>query len=107
MSATGVVTLYASVPGDEEAVRIAEALIGERLAACVNILPRMLSVYRWQGRIESAQELALLVKTSDGMAERAIARIKALHSHEVPQIVQWPVDSGHAPYLKWVKDQLG
>lgn len=85
----------------EEAGRIATALVEERLAACVQIMP-VRSVYRWQGRIERAGEWQLQIKTGAALADAAEARIKALHSYEVPEIMALPVAAGSERYFAWV-----
>jgi periplasmic divalent cation tolerance protein len=105
MSQTGVVTIYATFGDAAAADAAATTLVTERLAACGTILPGATSVYRWQGKLERASEAVLLLKTTAGAADQAIARLKALHAYELPAIAVWPVDTGFAPYLRWVKDQ--
>ena len=85
-----------------EADRIAEALIDERLAACVNILGKIRSVYRWQGKIERADEVAMIAKTTEALFETLAARVRALHSYDTPAIVAWPIVAGDAAYLAWI-----
>jgi len=85
-----------------EAERIAEALVGERLAACVNILGGVRSVYRWQGAVERADEVAMIAKTTQSLFERLAARVRALHSYVTPAIVAWPIVAGDAAYLDWI-----
>lgn len=85
-----------------EADRIAEALVGERLAACVNILGAVRSVYRWQGAIERADEIAMIAKTTEALFERLAARVRTLHSYDTPAIVAWPIVAGDAAYLDWI-----
>jgi periplasmic divalent cation tolerance protein len=106
MSETGVVTLYATFPDAASAQTAAHTLVDERLVACANLLPGMTSIYHWDGKVQSETECAVLLKTSAGFADRAIARLKALHPNALPCITMWPVDNGHAPYLRWVKEQL-
>jgi periplasmic divalent cation tolerance protein len=106
MSETGVVTLYATFPDATVAHTIVTTLVTERLVACANLLPDVTSVFHWDGKVQSKTEAAALLKTSAGSADRAIARIKALHPDAVPCITMWPVENGYAPYLRWVKDQL-
>lgn len=106
MSETGVVTLYATFPDPATAARIAGVLVDERLVACANILPGATSIYHWDGKVRSESEACVLFKTSAGFADRAIARLKALHPATVPCITAWPVENGYAPYLRWVKEQL-
>jgi periplasmic divalent cation tolerance protein len=106
MSDTGVVTLYATFPDAESAERIVTALVTERLVACGNVLPGVASVFHWDGKVQQRTEAAAILKTSAGFADRAIARLKALHPDELPCITMWPVENGFTPYLRWVKDQL-
>ena len=102
-----IVTVYATFASEEEAVRIAGILVGERLAACANILGSCRSIYRWQGAVEDAREVAALFKTTADGAEALIARLAALHSYEVPAAVAWPVSAAHAPYALWVAESVG
>ncbi|WP_026359788.1 divalent-cation tolerance protein CutA [Sphingomonas sp. PR090111-T3T-6A] len=102
---TECVVITTSVAGREDAHRIAGALIGERLAACVQIMP-IESHYRWEGEVEQASELLLTIKTS---AERTLAvqaRILALHSYAVPEVLVTPVIGGAAAYLDWIAQQV-
>jgi periplasmic divalent cation tolerance protein len=86
----------------EEARRIARALVEGRLAACVNILAGLESVYRWKGAVEEAAEWLLIVKTVRGLFERLQAKVRALHSYELPEIVALPVETGLEEYLSWI-----
>lgn len=97
-----LVTVYTVFGTAEEAERIARTLVEERLAACANILAPCHSLYRWEGRIEEAQEVPALFKTSAGRAERLIARLAELHSYDVPAAVGWQADFAHGPYRDWV-----
>jgi periplasmic divalent cation tolerance protein len=106
MSDTGVVTLYATFPDAGSAQEIVTVLVTERLVACANVLPGITSVFRWDGKVQARAEAAAILKTSAGSADRAIARLKALHPDDVPCVTMWPVENGFAPYLRWVKDQL-
>jgi len=88
----------------EEARKIAHALVERRLAACVNILPQIESIYRWKGEIDSAQEWLLLIKTT---AERFLAvhdAILELHSYEVPECIVLQIEDGSSPYLQWLEE---
>ena len=89
-----------------EAERIAKQLIEEKLAACVNVLSKISSTYRWKGKIVHASEALLLVKTSDKMLDRLIARVKELHSYENPEILALPIEKGSREYLKWLEESL-
>ena len=96
-----IATVYAVFADAGEAERIAAQVVEERLAACANILAPCRSVYRWQGKVERAEEVPALFKTEQ--PDALIARIAALHSYDVPAAVAWPITAGHAPYLAWVE----
>ena len=89
-------------PDEEVANRIALALVEEQLAACVNLLPRVQSVYRWQGAIESASEVPLLIKTTAGRYTELEAAIRELHPYDVPEIIALPIAQGLPAYLDWL-----
>jgi periplasmic divalent cation tolerance protein len=99
--------LVLSTAGSEsEASKIAETLVERRLAACVNIVPRVQSVYRWEGKVEHADEYLLLIKTVKEREEQVCAAIRELHSYEVPECIAVRVESGGAEYLKWLWDSV-
>jgi periplasmic divalent cation tolerance protein len=89
----------------EEAIRLADMLVGAHLAACVQILPEMESVYRWQGAIERQPEVLLLAKTTKRRFMELEREVRALHSYDVPEIVALPIVAGSAPYLKWLDEE--
>ena len=99
---TEYITVFITAPNEEEAARISHAIVGERLAACVNIIRSVRSIYRWQGRIEDEQEVLMLVKTKRTLFERLQGRVKELHSHAVPEIIGLPVVEGSKQYLDWL-----
>jgi periplasmic divalent cation tolerance protein len=99
---TAIVSVYVIFADGAEAERIARAAVEEHLAACANILGPCRSVYRWQGKIEEADEVAAIFKTSEAAAPRLVARIAALHSYEVPAITVWPISETPAAYAAWV-----
>ena len=99
---TGIVSVYATFGSDEEARRIGRQVVEERLAACANILGPCHSIYRWQGKIEEAGEVAAIFKTKGATAEALIARIAELHSYDVPAAVAWPISTTSASYAKWM-----
>ena len=98
-----VISVYVVFANAEEAERIGRVAVEERLAACVNILGPVRSIYRWQGAVESADEVAAIFKTSNAHADSLIARIAALHSYDVPCIATWPIDKILASYAAWVE----
>src|SRR5688572_28357499 len=102
-----VVSVDAICANADEAERIGRQMVGERLAACVNILGPCRSIYRWQGAVENADEVAAVFKTTRAMADTLIARVAALHSYDVPCVVQWPVDKLIASYAEWVETNVG
>ena len=104
---TAIVTVYATFADEEEARRIGRLCVEERLAACVNVLGAIHSVYRWQGKIDEAGEVAALFKTTAEGAEALIARIAELHSYDVPAAVVWPIADALRDYAAWVKDETG
>ena len=99
------VSVYMTASSAEEADRIASALVEERLAACVNILGGIRSVYRWDGAVQSDAEVALVAKTRAALFGALAARVRALHSYEVPCIVSWPIEAGNPAYLAWIGDE--
>ena len=99
-----VMSVYAIFANAEEAGRIGRQMVEERLAACVNIFTPVRSVYRWQGAVESAEEVAAIFKTSSEKVDALITRIAGLHSYAVPCIVSSPVDKIIAAYADWVED---
>ena len=85
-----------------EAARIAEALVAERLAACVQLSP-IESWYRWEGKVERAEEVRLQIKTVAALVDQVETRLRALHSYDVPELVVVPIASGSADYLAWIE----
>ena len=98
-----VVSVYAIFADADEAERIGRQMVEERLAACINILGPCRSIYRWQGALETADEVAAILKTTLAQADALIARIAALHSYDVPCIAVWPIDKLHSGYADWVE----
>jgi periplasmic divalent cation tolerance protein len=94
--------VYVTAASKDEALKIGRTLVTERLAACANILPGMHSIYRWQGAVEEAEETVLILKTRKAMADKAVARIAALHSYDVPCAVVYDMASGLGAYLDWI-----
>jgi periplasmic divalent cation tolerance protein len=100
-----IVVLMTAASG-EEAARLADLMIGAHLAACVQILPAMESVYRWQGKIERQAEILLLAKTTRSKFEELEREVRALHSYETPEIIALPIVAGSTPYLEWLYSSL-
>jgi periplasmic divalent cation tolerance protein len=93
-----------TVGSQEEARKIAHAMVDRRLAACVNIVPQIESVYRWQGKVETAEEWLLLIKTQAALYERVRDAIKELHSYDLPECVMLEVRDGSHEYLNWIAE---
>ncbi len=97
--------IYTTLPDMEQARALGEALVKERLAACVNIFPGMQSIYEWQGALSHDEEVVLIAKTVREKADAASARMAELHPYEVPAILHLPVLGVHPPYLAWMLRQ--
>ena len=97
------VVVLSTVPDEATAERIAGALVEERLAACVNRVPGVGSVFRWQGAIERADEVLLVIKTHARRAPHVTQRLQELHPYEVPEILVIPVAAGLGAYLEWIR----
>jgi len=102
-----VLMLLCTCPDEATGERIARALVEERLAACVNCLPRVRSTYRWEGAVRQEEEVLLTVKTTRIQYPHLEMRLKALHPYEVPEIIAVPVVAGLAEYLSWVARETG
>ena len=101
------VLVYTTWPSIVEAERAGRAIVERRLAACVNILPGMVSHYWWQGKIERAEEVVMLVKTRAGLAGAVGKAVKAAHSYTTPSIMVVPVDSIDPDYHQWILEETG
>jgi periplasmic divalent cation tolerance protein len=102
---TEIVSVYAVFADAAEAERIGRLMVEERLAACVNILGPCHSVYRWQGKVEEAQEVPAIFKTRADRAPALVERIASLHSYDVPAAVVWPIANAPEGYRRWVVDE--
>lgn len=103
---TAVVTMLCAAADREEAARLARALVEQRLAACVQALP-IDSWYRWDGAVQQAAEVLLLIKTTRDRADAVTARLAELHSYDLPEIIMLPVEGGLPAYLDWVAASVG
>jgi periplasmic divalent cation tolerance protein len=101
---TDIILVLSTVPDDESAERLARTLVDERLAACVSLHAPMMSIYRWKGQVESAAERQLVIKTTRERLTTLEARLKALHSYELPEFIVVPVEGGSDEYLRWVRE---
>ena len=89
---------------EAEATSIANALVGQGLVACVNILPGIRSIFQWEGKVAQENEYLLLAKTVNQAFERVAAAVKSLHSYDVPEVIALPITKGLPEYLRWVRD---
>ena len=105
MMAAPLLDIWINCPDPETAHRIAEALLERRLVACANVHAPIRSVYRWQGRIERATEIQLIIKSQAALFEPLRQCILAHHPYEVPEILALPTSQGHQPYLDWIKQE--
>lgn len=102
---TDVHVILVTAPDLEVGERLGTALVEERLAACANLVPSVTSIYRWQGRLEKAQEVLVILKTTEERAAALRERVAELHPYDVPEVLHLPVLEGHEPYLAWVREE--
>lgn len=98
--------IYSTIDDIKDARRIATTLIGEQLVACVNIIPRIESIYRWKGKIENAEEIVIIAKTVDKNVKKTIQRIKQIHTYELPDIIVIPIIGGLKEYLDYINNDI-
>src|SRR6185295_423938 len=96
--------VFVTVPSGEDASRIGEALVSERLAACVNVVPGIESIYRWEGKVTRDAEWLLIVKTTGARFEELERRVKALHVYTTPEVIALEISRGSDDYLKWIRE---
>ena len=101
-----IVSVYVVFADDEEAERIGRTAVEERLAACINILGSCRSIYRWEGKVETAREVAAILKTHSWQADELVARVAALHSYDVPCVAVWPIEKLLRGYADWVENEV-
>ena len=100
-----VAVIYTTMDNVQDARRLAHTLVDEQLVACVNIIPKIESVYRWKGKVEESEEVVLICKTIDPNVKKTIQRIKSLHKYEVPDIIVLPIIGGLKDYLDYIADE--
>jgi len=98
--------VFCTVATAADAERIARALVAERVAACVNVVPGLVSVYRWKGNVERDDEHLLVIKTRADRFEALRQTVLSLHPYELPELVALPIAAGHAPYLAWLDENV-
>src|SRR5918994_7207199 len=103
---TDAIVVFMTAANGEEATRLADMLVGAHLAACVQILPEMESIYRWEGKIQRESEILLLAKTTRAKFEELEREVRALHSYDTPEIIALPIVAGSGPYLQWLSSIL-
>ena len=106
VSDIAALVVLSTFPDAESAARVARTLVEERLAACVNLVPAIRSIYRWQGEISDETETLAIIKTTAERYAALAARISELHSYQVPEIIALPLAYGHPPYLAWLAGQV-
>ena len=99
------ILVFCTVPNDDIAGRLAKALVDGKLAACVNCAAESRSIYRWEGKVEDAQEITLTIKTVSSRYDAVEAMIRSMHPYELPEILAVPVVFGLAPYLEWIASE--
>ena len=102
MTETDNIVIFITTGSGPEAKKIAELLLSQRKAACVNIVPRVDSSFWWQGKLDSARESLLIIKTIASLLPEIVDLVKAAHSYEVPEIIALPIIGGNEDYLKWI-----
>ena len=98
--------IFSTVGSQKEAQKIAATLVTRRLAACVNIVPQVTSLFRWRGKVDQAKELLLIIKSDHSHLKRIEKAIREHHRYEVPEIIAWPISWGHKPYLRWLTESV-
>ena len=106
-SSSSVSIVLTTWPADADAAALARTLVDERLAACVNVIAPVTSVYRWKGQVESDQEQQLIIKTREERVPALEVRLRELHPYELPEFIVIPVGGGSAAYLAWVGESVG
>lgn len=101
------VTIFVTAPDEAVAATIGRALVEESLAACVNIVPALRSIYRWQGVVEDEREVLMLIKSRRELFSQIEARVKALHPYSVPEVIALPIVEGSSEYLAWIAQGSG
>jgi periplasmic divalent cation tolerance protein len=106
LSDTEAIVVLCTVGAADDAERLARELIERRLAACVNLVPNLVSIYRWKGRVERDEERLLVIKTTAARFEALKAAVLALHPNEVPELIALSITAGHEPYLGWLRESV-
>ena len=107
MAKPAYLVVFITTSSYEEARKIADALVSQRKAACVNIVPKVNSLFRWKGKIEDAEESLMVVKTRAELFPDVVSTVKSIHSYDVPEIIALPIVEGNPDYLSWLKEETG
>lgn len=98
------IVVFVTTPSEEEATRISRSLVEAGLVACANVLPRVRSIFRWEGKVMEEQESLIVLKTRSGLFTELATAIKNVHSYSVPEIIAIPIVKGSAEYLSWIRE---
>nr|ACN28985.1 unknown [Zea mays] len=98
------IVVYVTVPNREAGKKLSQSIISEKLAACVNIVPGIESVYWWEGKVQSDAEELLIIKTRESLLDALTAHVKANHEYDVPEVIALPITGGNTKYLEWIKN---
>ena len=101
------IQVFITVPNEQDGKRLAQTLVEEGLAACIQVLGPMQSTFRWQGKVETATEYLCLIKTTTSAFSRLRDRVKALHPYEVPELIAVPITAGSEEYIAWLESSVG
>ncbi len=100
------VVIFITCANREEGEKISNSLVEKKLVACVNLIPEIFSRYWWQGKVETANEVLLIIKTKKSLLNKLITGVKKLHSYSVPEIIALPIIAGNKDYLDWIKESV-
>jgi periplasmic divalent cation tolerance protein len=103
---TDAIIVLVTAPTVDKAAELARALVEEELAACGNVVPGLRSIYRWEGKVHDEAEALLILKTRAPLFEALRQRVVALHPYQCPEVLRLDVEEGHAPYLRWIRDNV-
>lgn len=102
----GFISVLVAVPSEKVALKISRSLISDKLAACVNILPKIRSLYTWKNKLCDDKELLLIIKSRNNLFKKVEANVKKIHPYKVPEIIAFPIESGNRAYLDWLNQSL-
>lgn len=103
---TKMCLIYSTFENGEEAKHVGRLLVEKKLVACINVIPRVHSIYRWKNKVEEAEEAVLIAKTTEERAEKVVVEIKNLHSYELPAVLVVPVTDGLEEFISYVRDEV-